>query len=139
MPAAVKVKNKAGADAAVRYFLDTYTYGFATGDAQPFRGMSTDECQFCLGIIDKLYALSSDGERYEGGGQKVVALDSRAHDAAADSYLARVVFDEMPTRLVDSSGKTAAPVSGDKGVALDLKVLWVDDHWRIDKGKVARS
>ncbi|MFN8076749.1 MAG: DUF6318 family protein [Kineosporiaceae bacterium] len=131
-PPAVRVKNQAGAEAAFRYFLDTYTYGYATGNAIPLRGAVTDRCEFCLGIVESIGKLASSGEHYEHGGQEVTSLVSvRANDDAA--YLLRVVVDQSRAVLVAEDGATKRTESATRAQALDSLVVWDGDRWRVDK------
>jgi len=132
MPAAVKVKNQAGAEAAFRYWLETYTYGFATGDANPLTSMSTPECKFCTGVIEDVWDSQTDGEYYVGGRNEVVALASHSFEGT-DSYIVVATIDQQRAVIVDKNGKPKATDEKFAGISLRAKLLWVVDQWRVDK------
>lgn len=131
LPAAVKLKNQAGAEAAFRYWVETYTYGFATGDAMPMRAVVTGDCGYCAGVLDAVDQMHSQREHYVKNGLKVVVIV--ATPVTDSSYLLRAVLSQSGAVKVDEQGKPLVTEAAEPRVPFDVKVMWDVDRWRLDK------
>jgi Family of unknown function (DUF6318) len=130
LPAAAKKHTKAGAIAFVRYYLDLLNYAKHTGDSQPLRSYSAEECAACQTEArgwQHLYARGGwarDGElRFEDmrgmrpTGKREVQVSiaiTRAKGTSRASKGARI--------------KTIEAQDGN----LDFYLRWIDRFWRVE-------
>lgn len=137
MPAAVKVQDRAGAEAAFRYWVETYTYGFATGDCAPMQAVVTSACPFCTDVLKDIERLRETGQHYSGGDDKVTALVSTQFEGNG-SYLLRAIISQSASVLLDARGEPVRTSKPTKAISLDVKVLWTTSQWKIDRAAVAK-
>lgn len=86
MPPEVKQKNRAGAEAAVRWFLDALNYAGETGDTQPLRHTFSEHCTRCAAMatgVEKVYAAGG----YSHGGDWI---NPRLHFYGIDQGVATI-------------------------------------------------
>ena len=59
--------GQAGAEAAAVYFVELYSYLYATGDFEAWDELTTDECNFCSGVRERVDAIyTGDGYAITG-------------------------------------------------------------------------
>jgi hypothetical protein len=131
LPAAVSVKSKAGAEAAWRYFLLTWAYGFQTGDSYPLSLISDPSCKFCQSLVEDIDATRRDGHRLRGGDFTMTAYASIATDKTGDAYLISAMTSQAAGTLVDDTGKTVSTGAADPNGPFDALVWFRDGRWRV--------
>lgn len=67
LPPEARENTPAGAEAFVRYWVETLNYAGATGDVGPLRDASAPECAACEGIADGIERVEQSGGTIDGG------------------------------------------------------------------------
>lgn len=105
-------------DAVLRFF-DALNYGFAHGDADPLRRVSTLGCSGCVGWVQEIQRMADAGQHQRGGWVRVVGMT--ATGASGDQFAFRASLLREPGEVVE--GATAVPVSAaGKGELVDVVV-----------------
>ncbi len=134
-PAAMDEPTKAGAEAAVRYFLELYDYAFATGKLDEFERLSDDACEYCNAIVDEVRQAVEDGLLTERD-PSVVTDVSVVEIRPSEWFTVEFRLQQGEIRLLGDDGSVLA-VDGagslfDFGVALS----WVEGAWTVDEVSV---
>jgi hypothetical protein len=134
MPAAARIKNRAGMEAFARYWVAATDYLRKTGDSGPFLALSAQSCDWCTGI-SKVYA-----DVYKTGGHYEGDLDSRLQrfylvgmSTSTKGYIEFAV-DTSKHLKVEKSG--ARPIA-QNGASRDftLNVAYVNKGWMIERAR----
>lgn len=91
MPPEMANNDAAGAEAAVRYFVELYNYVHLSRDLAPWLEVSDDDCVFCESAAQSVREMSANGEKQVGG---LVHLDElrlvqSSEEVSAYSFEAR--------------------------------------------------
>ena len=128
-PAAMAEPTKEGAIAAATYVLDLYGYTFATGDLEPWRGITLDSCTFCVKVTDMVDEIYRSGDQSSGS---TFAVDStRGVEIADDQWFSvdlRVT--QSPSLRTDARGEVVGDDPGGEYRAV-FALSW-NDGWRVD-------
>jgi hypothetical protein len=118
VPDEARTQDAAGAEAALRYYLDLITHQ-AAKDGQPLRDLSRD-CEFCTFVADRADEDAAAGNKRQGGAIMIEAISPPAiHDTLAEFVF--TVGQEAIT-VVDAQGspipdRGSSGISGYKGTA----------------------
>ena len=97
--------GQAGAEAAAVYFVELYSYVHATGDFETWDEITTEDCNFCAGVRERL------GDHYDEGGYTVAAPPDfesvMAHVQQSDGgdFSVEVVFVSPEVTWVGADGE----------------------------------
>lgn len=120
MPPEMANNDAAGAEAAARYFFELYVYTYLTRDLDPWKQISSDDCQFCLSVADEVSEMISTDETQRGG--KVVVNPDIAHEYDAD--LDVHVLDMVATQLAyEEVAADGAVISSNNGGTFSLSII----------------
>lgn len=121
-PPLVEARNKAGAEAAVRWFLESMTYAGTTGDVSAFRETFAGSCTRCEAIAKGIEDTYDDGGRIEGGGWEPFRLKyygTRKNVALVDAYV-----DYRPQVFVADATADPQEFSGRENVLKAFQLTW---------------
>jgi len=132
LPPEATTNDAAGAEAFTRYWYETLNFAYSTGDLEPMRRASADECVICddlAGVISESYA---DGGRLKGGLVTLSEVVAPTPDATG-SVLLSVVFQQAGSQQVDASGAVEAeyPSETDVSASVVIERTDSDDGWRM--------
>lgn len=83
-------------------YVETLNYGYATGDADPLRAVTSLSCFTCQQWIIEIASLEQEGLTREGGSLLVSTIGTVGETAGRYQY--RVVLDRLPGQVTDASG-----------------------------------
>ncbi|WP_087133294.1 DUF6318 family protein [Micrococcus lylae] len=134
MPEEMKKETPEGAKAAVQYWWDTVTYLQRTGDLEPLREVSSDECDFChdyaLDVVDHY----EDGGWHTGMEVDVTSALTGVHDSNKGILQVTTLLDTSEAQVFDKNGLEDKE-QGAKAYTDDPWVTYVQfdseaGHWR---------
>ena len=96
MPPEMANNDAAGAEAAVRYFIDLYSYTYLSRDTAPFKAMSAEDCVFCNSVLAEVDQMIAAGETQSGGGVTVDAISSNAYHADVNAHILELETTQAP-------------------------------------------
>jgi len=130
-----------GAIAVATYFMELYGYTYATGDLEPWNGLSHPDCEFCASTREGVTDLLGAGELRDGGA--VTIADPSAREISpGELYSVDVAMNEAPARVVSVSGKAVTDWASASRYQTNVLVLRDGDRWWIrgvDASPVADS
>ncbi|MFD1212001.1 DUF6318 family protein [Arthrobacter sp. GCM10027362] len=106
MPLAAKEKSQKGLKAFVRYWYETLSFAFETGDMGPLMASSGDGCKGCQRIKPVIQEGHSDGKWLVGGRLSVVGSVIERFEPAADGtyqIVSQVEQQEMESYTADGT------------------------------------
>ena len=141
MPAPQKPENmdensSEGAIATATYFVQLYSYVYATGDLEQWKSMSRQDCLFCNSVITNVKEL------HESGGWKdpwVHTITQTGYsDPGPGSEYSRVdvAFDQEAAYTYDGTGAPPEVGEPQTHTVLILAMKYTDGHWEIRGGQV---
>jgi hypothetical protein len=104
VPAEAREKTQAGAEAALRYYLDLLTHQ-AGMSGQPLRDLSKD-CSFCDFLADRYDQDVAAGYAYQGGDIAVIDMSSPAISGEVAEF--SFALSQAAIEIVDSDGQSVA-------------------------------
>jgi hypothetical protein len=129
LPAAAKTKTKAGAIAAVRYFLDAMAYAGESGNTQPFKTAYTRECTRCRAITSGIEGTYAAGGQLKGGAWRPTRLKFYGISNGV-AYVDAIVTFESQVLIKDSQGtKVTSPESRDN--LKPFQLVRLNGIWRV--------
>ena len=135
-PAEMSKGDEAGAAAAARYYLKAYSYAWNTGDTDPIKAISDEECAFCQREIAQIDEFYSNGYWATGTYASITNTDSidRVSDDVTDAAIYDVQFhiDEHTPQGYSSKGYE----SGSRyDTIIKFRVQWKESEWRVVDGR----
>ncbi|MFN8074692.1 MAG: DUF6318 family protein [Kineosporiaceae bacterium] len=127
-PAAGKVQTPAGAEAAFRHYVDSYTWAFAHADPQPLIGLTIDGCVFCKSVRDDLADMQSRDERTRGGGLVIHGLQVTRGNIPTEMLLS-INMSQNGSITMGREGKPVATTTSHPEQHVDALMQWVNDRW----------
>ncbi|WP_111835642.1 DUF6318 family protein [Actinomyces bovis] len=122
-----------GAARSGRYFLQLYTYAFATGDTSQLEAMSDDECVFCNSVIDNAKRLHAQGGWADHWEYEIKAV--RYADPAEGHIYSLVELDlGDPGTLQYKADGSSRQTERAEPLTLKLSVYRVDGQWVVHEG-----
>ncbi len=131
-PAALQFTPE-GAELAARHFLALTEYAWATGDTQPMKNFSSEECEACADMARNVDSLYSNGGWTSGTLYRVKSIDhiELVEDGLAkpDTYGVAMTLDQ-----IGGTRYEARQLSEDETVPIRLAffVNWNGTSWLID-------
>jgi hypothetical protein len=128
-PEAMDVADSAGAEAVAVYFLELFSYVFATNDLTEWRELSHPECIYCADVIRQVEEQAAVGVHTVGGLITVTETSSlEVEPGRWWSVDAEMV--QHASQDVDASGQVVREVP-EKSFHMDLAVVFEDAQWVI--------
>jgi len=103
LPATDIDTSEQGREFVLAYF-ETLNYGYATGDADPLRAVTSLSCFTCQQWIIEIATLQEEGLTREGGSLLVSTIGT-VGQAVGGGYQFRVELDRLPGQVTDASGE----------------------------------
>jgi len=125
--------DAAGAEAAVRYFVELYNYTHVSMDLGPWLRETDDDGVCCQSATEAVRAMTENGEHQLGGRVFLDALElvGLSEDLAAYSFEATATQERYEIRAADGGlVESKEPSSIDVGFV----VSFVDRQWRLIAG-----
>lgn len=126
LPPEARANTPAGAEAFVRYWVETLNYAGATGDVGPLRDASAPECAACSGVADRIVDVTAQGGTFVGGRWSVsstAALPGEAGTTVVDTQTSI-----SPQTVREAPGSEPIRYAG--GDSFKIFVLAFDTQWR---------
>jgi len=122
--------DSAGAAAAARYFLASYSYLLASGNTKDWDKITEDGCVFCESARKTAVDLASRNERVVGG---VIDVESiRANETVPGySYLVITKIRQAPLATATHAGKLTSDISAGVETPANLVLHWKEGAWRL--------
>lgn len=132
LPPEATTNDAAGAEAFVRAWFETVNFALATGNSEPARYLSAEECRVCnevLTTVDEAYA---DGHRIDGGEYDLTEVVSPTPDGTG-AVLLSVVWDQAASSEIDERGEPVDSLDGGTQVSASVILQRTDDDssWRM--------
>lgn len=129
-PAAGKVQTPAGAEAAFRHYVDSYTWAFAHADPQPLIGLTVKGCVFCDSVLKNARDAQADGERTRGGAMVIHGLVVTPGNIPTEVLLGLNMSQNGAVTL-GREGTPVATTSPDPQMHVDVLMRWVENRWLV--------
>lgn len=133
---AAKQPTPEGAQEFVKYFLQIYTYAYATNDGIPVSDVSLPGCGACKKILDDVAAQKAKGQHSEGG--KLTPIEIIADPSGnEDRMLVDATYSEQESVVVGSAGERVRSFRASKAQFMLIALRWDLRHgWRVIGAKV---
>ncbi|MBK8470716.1 MAG: hypothetical protein IPL45_13380 [Actinomycetales bacterium] len=135
VPAEARANTPQGAIAFVKHFFATLNRAYTTPAAGLISPLSTDGCESCAGFEERATSYVADGRRYDRPALNVVEVSLNPETPPADAQIIDAVLEQLPARIVDTTGHLVKEITAEKGVMI-LRILRVKDVWLVDSVKV---
>jgi len=130
MPPEMANNDAAGAEAAVRYFLDLYGYTYLTRDTAPFDAMSDDDCVFCNSVLTEVSEMLANGEMQAGGLIKVEVISANTYYANTDVHIIDLESTQLPYVEIGPTGEVIAESDGG-AMSISIIVQLMPSGWLV--------
>jgi hypothetical protein len=127
MPHAAAKNTESGAEAFVRFWIDSVNFAQATGETAPLTALNDVRCTGCRGIVEAINKPYGHGGRIEGGDLSIGKLRQLPLDYGAD--WAAFANGESQAQSVTDHGKTREHPGG--RFLFYAYTTWTDDGWRM--------
>lgn len=135
-PAALTEQSSQGAQATLRYVLETYAYMMATGDTDPWTNSVDPNCQVCVQFIANAKQLHSQGGWGVGGGFTVAGTGFEGTGEPPASGTATADFRQDQLTIVDDPSKQPQ-VEPELAGQIQARMVWDGSRWRVGDMTVA--
>lgn len=112
------------------YFHELHAYAFATGDLTAWRELSSDSCNFCAGVVERVEAEFAEGKHHVGG--QIELLSVRTFHYRDQQYDSVIVLREHPSKIVAADGSFETDLEQAQDVTLEMLLTWTGERWVID-------
>lgn len=137
IPPEIEEKTLKGAEAAARYYIDAFNYGYLAYDSEPIEELSLADCTTCFHHVNTIELLKEQNQRLQGGTVEIEPAAEIYDDG--DRVVVEFTATQEPYKVLntdDSIDKT------NKGAHVTMKIMasWEDTSWKIratDNEKVA--
>lgn len=129
-PEEMAEQTDAGAEAAVAYLLETYTYMMTTGDTSVWEAGSDDDCSVCQTFISNAQLLNEQGGYLVDGEFTVHSTSFTGVGEPPSSGTVTVEFTEEAGTLVDDPTLTPYALDEVNG-AIEASVAWNGSQWKV--------
>ena len=130
MPPEMANNDAAGAEAAVRYFVDLADFALATGKLDEWRRSTDDNCAFCQSISQSAIEVETNKWVRRGGGLEVVDIARVAPTSVSGFFLVEAEISERGYDYLDQQGAVVETVSGSTG-RVTFGVQHADGTWKL--------
>jgi Family of unknown function (DUF6318) len=130
LPQAARQPTRPGAEAFFRYFIDVYTYTYASQDTSVMRSISDTDCKFCSSAIDGAESARAAKEHSTGGGASVLYVTAAPGDVT-EGILINAIAHQDAAAVVDTHGKTIESTDPNPAVRMDAAARWINHAWQM--------
>jgi hypothetical protein len=133
MPAAAKEQTQEGLEAALEYWWAAERYLKLTGDPEPLRAISTEDCTLCKELIESWPAIyTANGWADVGETEVEVAFSSLDNSDLGGRAI--LLVSEAPGEVYRSDGSQVESASGDgsEDVGWGAGARYFDGRWQIE-------
>ncbi len=123
VPAAARIKDAAGAEAFVRYWIDLLNRQQAIPAGQPLRQLGP-HCSECLRIARVFDEAAAKGEHYQGGAMAINSFGTPIVASGKTTVSFNARGDAI--RRVDASGKVLETVPEARRLGSGMSLEWSD-------------
>lgn len=135
-PPEMSQQTAEGAQATLRYLLDTYAYMMATGDTAAWTQGVDPNCQVCVQFIANATQLHDQGGYGVGGEFTVTGTSFDGVGEPPASGTATADFTEAQQLIIDDPAKE--PLAQDEiGGRIQAKMVWDGERWRVGDMSIA--
>ena len=138
-PAEMSKGDEAGAAAAARYYLNASSYAWNTGDTNPLKSISDEECAFCRDQRSKIEEFYAHGYWAAGAHSSITntqAIEREGSNYEGDVYLVQFRIDE---RLAEGYTSKGFQESQSRDTVVIFRVGWDGSNWRVLEGRAANA
>lgn len=129
-PPELTEQSSAGAQATLRYLLDSYAYMMATGDTTAWTQAVDPTCQVCVTFIANATRLNEQGGWSVGGEFSVTATSFQGVGERPASGTATADFTQGEQLIIDDPAKE--PLTQPTVTAtIQARMAWDGERWRI--------
>ena len=96
LPEVAKTETKEGLEAFARYWYETLTYAYETGEMQPLESISGPACLTCARVKEVVEGWHSDGRWLAGGRMVVEGAQSKFLEVAPHEYQVLIQVRQEP-------------------------------------------
>ena len=131
--------DEAGAAAAARYYLNASSYAWNTGDTNPLKSISDEECAFCRDQRSKIEEFYAHGYWAAGAHSSITntqAIEREDSNYEGDVYLVQFRIDE---RLAEGYTSKGFQESQSRDTVIIFRVGWDGSNWRVLEGRAANA
>jgi hypothetical protein len=127
IPAAARAHTEEGAKAFAKFYVEKVSESGYTADSSDLRAISEPTCKGCGVFIELADELKADGHHVDRESIVLRGLMIRP-DSTEDRMVIDCLVEDLPSRIVDSNGKTVSEEPGDK-LTLRNTLVWKDAGW----------
>jgi hypothetical protein len=96
LPEVAKTETKEGLEAFARYWYETLTYAYETGDMNPLESISGPACPTCARVKEVVQGWHSDGRWLAGGRMVVEGAQTKFLEVAPSEYQVLIQVRQEP-------------------------------------------
>lgn len=135
VPAEARPNTPQGAVAFVKHFFATLNRAYTTPTAGIISPLSTSNCKSCAVFEQRATSYVANGHRYDRPAVKVLEVSVSPETPRANGQVIDAVIDQLPARIIDTTGKVVKEINPTK-VVLVLEVVRVEGVWFVDHVQV---
>lgn len=123
--------TKAGAEAFVELWVDSFNYAMQTGDTATFRPLSSNECTSCQAVIKKIEQIYGPGGHVESDGWLIEKFSGTSLAGNSKASVTAVIA--LSPQLIHRAGQEKPDKrSGGEGTAT-FSLTRINSAWRVNK------
>lgn len=122
--------GQAGAEAAAVYFLELYSYVYATGDFEKWSATTATDCGFCSATVEHVSEIYSEDGYATKAPPQIQEILSQMDNSQEGAYVVEMRFRDGELRVFSSQGEVVRTAPGGD-VAAWFLVQRVSDGWRL--------
>jgi Family of unknown function (DUF6318) len=103
LPEVAKAETKEGAEAFVRFWYETLSYAYETGQSQNLEKISGPGCIFCTGLRDGISEAWSEGRWISGGKIETPAITATVEPGSDPFAVVQVIQSTIEIRKPDGT------------------------------------
>ncbi|QPL06347.1 MULTISPECIES: DUF6318 family protein [Actinomyces] len=134
-PATIDQFTPEGAIAAAEYFMALYPYVHATGDLSAWQAMSTQDCQYCSNISDRVTRLHQGGGWWDPWQHELTVTEYGTSQDDDTIWVVAVTISYPASMKHDGVGGSTA--TSPDTASLYIQVHWTGQSWLVEEGQAA--
>jgi hypothetical protein len=137
VPAAARAHTEAGAKAFAAYYVQAVSRSGFTADSTELRAITRPSCKGCAVFVELADELKADGQHVDR--KSIVLRDQMVRpNSTRDRVIVDCLIEDLPSKIVDSKGKTVSNEPGEK-LTLRNTLVWEAGRWVVSESLMVQS
>jgi len=128
IPPEIEEKTLEGAEAAARYYIDVFNYGYSSYDTEPIESISLPDCETCAHHVEVIRNLKDQEQTFDGG--NVEADSESSFYENGDRIVVELIVRQAPSKIVNVDG-SVEKTNNAEHIVMWILANWQETGWKI--------